>query len=261
MSKILIVGGGNSGTRYCCGLLLYSNHQVILSSQKHDGKTYKLAKEYKVPFYILDELKEKINQFDLIILSVPLETKKDIFLKMVVQWGYRHRFILEKPLALTENDLWDYVKTANKYGICYIVGYQKRYFLNKDIIVESNMEILYPSFKDEKLIIHNLAHALDLCMRIMDIAELTVESEENGKEYYVLNCHCNGKKIKIVIHKTDDFQENILVNGTIISWPNLETYSDMVQIALGDKIKDYSNMDLAIARVLNTCLMRGNLYV
>lgn len=254
MKNILIVGGGNSGSRYCCSMLFFSNYNIILSSNTRNGKTSMLAKQNNVPFYLLDDLKKNINDFDLIVLSTPISAKKDVFEKLVVEYEYRNKFILEKPLAITEDDFLKITDISKKYNISFIVGYQRRYCWNTKIEEFDVLEVLYPSIKGDKYVIHNLAHAVDLCMHLTNEEDyFEVKDKVRSDESFILTGICGGKKIRIIIYQTDDTSQKVIINGTSMPWVTLEVYNNMIDFSLKNEKYDFYKRDRAITKVLSEC--------
>lgn len=251
MSNILIIGGGNSGSRYCNSLLLFSDHRIFLCSQRVNGKTYELAKKYGLNFFLFNELRNRINEFDVIILSIPIKEKKIVLEKILIDWKYRNKLILEKPMALSENECMCLEKMLQINGNSYIIGYQKRYFWNIEIEKNNDLEIYYPSIKGKRYIIHNLAHALDLCMKILNIKTLVIEECIKYEQSCFFICRYDKGNVKILIDQTEDIKKEIAINGKSVPWPSLEVYSNMVQMLLDSKIENYICRDIEIARILS----------
>lgn len=253
MSNILIIGGGISGERFCASLIFFSDNQISLSSQNSNGKTIKLARKYNFPFILYSNLERIVNEFDLIILSTPLGTKSKIFENLVVQWGYRNKFILEKPLAISDYDLIKIVTISKKYDISFIVAYMRRYIKDISYDKQEDLYIKYPSIKGDKYVLHNLSHALDLCMHICECDEFIIKKMIKKTDIFIIKGICDNVNVNITVHQTDDSSDCVLINDSKMDWCQLESYSEMVQLVLNEYSCNYIKRDMEIARILREC--------
>lgn len=104
--KCLIIGGGNAALRYVESLLWDNDIDIVLCSVDVCGKTRKLAREFNLPIISIQELSDNtINSYKCIIVCLPPLVKTAYVKHIIDGLGFSGTIILEKPLAITFEDL------------------------------------------------------------------------------------------------------------------------------------------------------------
>ena len=227
--KILIIGGGHSGRRFCEGLLLFSKNEIFLCSASETGKTIALAQEYNLKFILIDDLQKYVNNFDIIIIAVPIGNKHNIFEMLIKNYGYRKSVILEKPLSLEMDHIHKIHILAKTANIKYIVAYNRRYmsidkFLNQDLL-----EIQFPIVDRENALVHGLPHAIDFTMLLLEDIYLIINRIDiNCGNCVIYGC---GQKNKFIlkIYISNRKENMVRVNDNDINWPSLKVHNQMIK--------------------------------
>lgn len=236
--KILIIGGGVSGTRFVESYV-YDN-DISLVGRTKNGRAFFLAKKYNLKYYTYDEIIniKNINLFDCIIISVPLEEKMKI-LKLIYNKKYLKRIIIEKPFSLNIHDMEKTLEllSHNKFEICFPRRFTPKYYM----IQKNNLDkyvFIWPvtsSMKTKNYLVHLLPHIIDwilLSFEILVIDNLKIIKVTNNIVIFNLNKH-----LFEIIFKYDIYAKNITVNNQEYLWPDyIKINRKILNTVLDDKL-------------------------
>lgn len=162
--KCLIIGGGNAALRYVESLLWDNDIDIVLCSVDVCGKTRKLARDFNLPIVSIQELSNNtINSYKCIIVCLPPLVKTTYVKHIIDGLGYLGTLILEKPLAITYEDLRYYedllIRLKQNCAVLCL-----RDYLPETYSIPSAPQydiVFYSELKDfRNNIIHQLPHVL-----------------------------------------------------------------------------------------------------
>ena len=235
--KILIIGGGNSGENFCKGILLNSEYEITLTSLRNEGKTKKLSEKYYLNFQLFEHVCSDLKNFNLIIVCTPLGTKFDIF-ETILSFGYRGKFILEKPITTDFIKLKKYNNLIEKYSLKVFIAYSRRYYTWSYTKTDC-YKIVYPIKSFENTVLHNLPHILDVIYVITDkkftLKAIKVSRSENEIKITLESFQI---QIQLVLPIVDTMQMPMTINNNIVPFPRLNVFYDMVNDILNENYKD-----------------------
>lgn len=162
--KCLIIGGGNAALRYVESMLWDNDIDIVLCSVDVCNKTQKLALEFNLPIVSFQELlNKKINSYKCIIVCLPPLVKTAYVKHIIDEWKFSGTIILEKPLAITFDDLCYYEDWLSRLNQnCAVLCL--RDYLPETYYIPSAPQyeiIFYSELKDFRdNIIHQLPHIL-----------------------------------------------------------------------------------------------------
>lgn len=162
--KFLIIGGGNAALRYVESLLWDNDIDIVLCSMDVCGKTRKLAREFSLPIVSFQELSnDTINSYKCIIVCLPPSVKTTYVKHIIDGLGFLGTIILEKPLAITFEDLRYYEDLLLRLKQnCAVLCL--RDYLPETYCIPSALQydiVFYSEIKDfRNNIIHQLPHVL-----------------------------------------------------------------------------------------------------
>jgi len=99
------MGGGVAAMRYIESLL-FTQHHLIVCGFGVRRKSEQLSKFYRLPFCEFSGLNEQsLSVIDLIIIATPPVVRLLVIDKLINECNYRGAVIIEKPLAMSYNEL------------------------------------------------------------------------------------------------------------------------------------------------------------
>lgn len=218
--KIMVIGGGISGSRFVDSFV-YDNDLFIVGKRKK-GKAFLLSKTYNLSFLTYNQLVSinSLNNFDCIVLSVPVEEKIKV-LKLLNKKKYFNKIIIEKPFALSIKEMKKTLKllSHNKFEICYPRRLNpKDYFIQKNIF--NNYDIVWPIAKimsTKEYLIHLLPHLIDwilMAFNIEVVNNLSIVCSTNKTIIFKLN------EYNFRINFLNNGWNNIMINNQEYKWPD-----------------------------------------
>lgn len=215
MKKILIFGGGNAAKRYVQALMFNCTYDIYLVGFGIKNKTKTLAEEYSlsiIPFDMIDKI--DLNEFECIIVCVPLAAKFEIVSYILERRKYRNSIIFEKPLTISicEYEKYREILFGRKHtAMAYSRALDDRFKLFPD---ERKYAIVYGTFSDdiEFNIIHMLPHLIEWIFRVG--YDFHFHKIENRIIYGKINDK------KITIRFSNENRGKIIVNKLVYSNPN-----------------------------------------
>lgn len=180
--EILIIGGGYSALRYVESLIWNETVSITLCGMEVKEKTRELARHFSLPYISFRSLDKSIVQrYDCIIVSVALEGKR-LCLERMNDLEYGGAWLVEKPLAITTEDLNYYIKILSNKNKCAVVC--QRDFLESEYFIPPAEEyrIIFPSYeKDPKFnIINMLPHIISWLISVDDSLESLCALDSSG---------------------------------------------------------------------------------
>lgn len=169
--------------RYVESLIWDTQFSITLCGFRKLGKTMTLAEKYALPYIDFDSLQmEQVNQYDCVIVAVPAAVKRVFVQRMEEDYGYHNIMILEKPLALSEEDLNFYARGIQQ-NRRYAVVCQRDFFPKEyHIYLSESYRVVFPSYEEEEFnIVHMLPHVLSWLLTEDDSLE---QLERAGKNTY-----------------------------------------------------------------------------
>lgn len=214
--SILIIGGGIGGSIFVKNLLFYDDLKIELSSNSVNGKTFKLAKEFEIPFTLIEELikENSLNRFDIIVICTPPGTKLPIVDNLITK-GYKNALIIEKPISLYVDRAKKMQEMITNNGNKSIVAVSRRFMDNFEKFKSGAYEIEWPIMDDINVdtITHILPHALDLLCIIEEDDDLMVENVIYTKHNdYRISGYINRKPFYLNMYHTNN-RTPITING------------------------------------------------
>ncbi len=162
--KYLIIGGGNAALRYVESMLWDKDIDIVLCSVDKCNKTQKLASEFNLPIVSIQELSSKtINSYKCIIVCLPPLVKASYVKHIIDDLEFTGTIILEKPLAITFEDLRYYrdwlTRLKQNCAVLCLRDYLPETY-NIPTAQQYNI-VFYSELKDfRNNIIHQLPHVL-----------------------------------------------------------------------------------------------------
>lgn len=233
--KILILGGGNSGRRFCKVLVFYEEFTIVLSSNSVNGKTKMLAEEYGLTFKIINDIfKENlVNTFDLIILSLPPYCKLEM-LKSILSYGYNGKIIFEKPLSMDYGRAKEILSLIKCHRLKTLVAFNRRFQgqVNSDMVIRNDtIKIDFPHNISYKIdpIVHTLPHAIDTLLLVGGDGEIKLNKCIKLNAAYLVYGILNEKNFIINLYLTNNNKYKVKINDIQIEWPNVKCSLNMVK--------------------------------
>jgi hypothetical protein len=221
--KILIIGGGNGGSRFCNALIFNSRYEIVLSSETLNGKTIRLSRRYNLQFELYKHIinSKGLKKIQLVVIATPPGTKLKI-LKDLINSNYRNPIIFEKPLSLEPRRCLAIINLLSNYKIKATVAYARNFYSNelRQIKGKNNLVIEWPYLKSFKIdqIIHNLPHALNV-VTIITKSRLHLDSFSEDKFDYLISGKTSLGCFRIRLFKAKKADQPV-INGKKIEWPN-----------------------------------------
>lgn len=224
--KVAIAGCGKSGFSFLKSIIFDDRYELYIISNREKGRGYNISNKYNLPF-ILEKDISKIKDFDIIILSYPINNKFD-FIKAVVDIGFKGKMLIEKPLSMKYYEAINIYNMLKKKNIHSIINYQRRSFTNEYLnkLIADNYKIFFKiSYKiDVDYSMHMLPHVLDLLCSLekynlkLEKYNLVLEKyiEKNRKNIFVEGS-INNKKFLIDLCNSNCEDTILIINGKKIN--------------------------------------------
>lgn len=220
--RILIIGGGNGGARFCESLSFEDKYELILTAKTLNGKTEKLARKFSVRFELYNKIitRSELKKIDMVIICTPPGTKLEI-LKRLIELDCFKPIIFEKPLSLEPKRAKKILELLERHKIRSNIAYIRRFEKNKfnKIKTEKMHLIEWPYFSEYKInpLAHILPHILDtiILMTGKKIIFQRISFENNN---YVVEGRTT-IPFTIKLYKGNK-KAPIIINGKEIKWPN-----------------------------------------
>lgn len=167
ITNVLIMGGGEAAERYVESLIWDEGISVSLCGFSIYNKTQQISRYYNLPYLSYNMIDDVIIQkYDCIIFALPVEVKRRYIQEIVDKFNYNGAIIIEKPLAINNDDLAYYIQRLPLLEKCAIVCQRDYDLCTYKLPNEDNLKISFSSvFADMKFnTIHMLPHILSLLM-------------------------------------------------------------------------------------------------
>jgi len=215
--KVLIIGGGYGALRYVESLIWDEDFEIVLCGMEVRGKTRMLAQRYGLPYVSFGKLTEgEAASYDCVIVTLPAGVKKECVRYLMEDLSFRKALVLEKPLALDQEEMDYYEHNLTRLKKCGIVC--QRDFEKDKYHIEPADEyhIMFPSNVTEEAfnMEHMLPHILSWLITEDDSLETLEHVDEN-----TFSCIWRGTQCRIdFVPRTED--NLVLING--IEYPNVQ---------------------------------------
>ena len=205
MTNILILGGGASAKRFVESYIYNDDLKLTICSMNIFHKSRELSQKYKLKCINYNSLnKNNINNYSVIIISIPLLGKFDV-IKKIIDYGYKGYFIIEKPFAsniIDANKQLDIL--INNY---FIIPYTRRY-LDFNYIFNDFNKInwhVVNSIPKDKILTESIPHIIDFIQYNIGTCKKIDNIKYNDN---VLSFKYNDKIIEITFNNENIFTIN-----------------------------------------------------
>lgn len=122
--KVAVIGVGSMGENHARVYAHYEKTQLIAVADSNKEQAEKVAKKLKVKAY--SDYKEMLEKEDLdaVSIAVPTSLHKDV---AVYAFKKRINVLLEKPIALTEEEAKEIIECAKKNNAKLMIGHIERF--------------------------------------------------------------------------------------------------------------------------------------
>lgn len=211
MKELLIIGDDVHTIRYISSILY--NDKIELTIFDYNKKTKEIADHYLIKKINHNDLKDKINDYDYIIYTLPNSFNKNIF---EILKDYKNNLLLEKPQLNIE-----LIKKLNcRVSFIHLRNYDNNNYKQP----KQNNNIIWPNLINDGMdpIINTTPNIIDFVILLykdkkIDKLEVINIKHNNGIDFTL---KVNTQIFNIHIINTNDKELLPKYNEETINWPN-----------------------------------------